>query len=547
MAEINIATSNPEQYASFSRFLRRNNVRAYHLHLPDVIEGNMEDKIWIDIEHAKNATVDQTPQRNIISGRTENGNYLLGVSSGLNLELIRSQSVRGYDHTISTYLLKNHTFTLDQLTCRSDYQVLERFRQNGNVSFESMPTEWILGNKLFKYLDHSLYRRLISFNLNERGMFPKVWTLESQKNYWNSSLNGGLPITRKRDEVHEGTFMLHDMFHFVFQDPVITRKETPEEQKAYIAYRMMSEAWTLVLADMLSVDISGLDQTGYNTSARKVYPLLKSMNIDPCDLDNLRSLLYANSVYCLLGDDAVFRSMGAGEAELEDYKAKYGIFFSVDAQWNQKNMANMIAVTDQNPLLKEYAEVLPDDIKRFDTRSLYDKITTPTGQLSLDKLFSIFWDQFMEMSRYSQSANHLEYTKKGMKRYLGGQIHLAFQFPDQDLINQFNDSMRRVTTFSYVDDILGEYDFFMARLNRYIDELTQNDQLLPHENDVYRLGVPHFPPIFLSYNKPKSEYEPLSEVTKKVFGGSLITDGTSVLNIVESETDKLDFYSVTSK
>ena len=74
-------------------------------------------------------------------------------------------------------------------------------------------------------LNMLMYSRLLNFVLNERGMFLKVWQLEGQKNYWNSTYNGGLPIVRKRDPVHEGTFMLHDIWHFVFIDPIITGRE----------------------------------------------------------------------------------------------------------------------------------------------------------------------------------------------------------------------------------------------------------------------------------------------------------------------------------
>lgn len=39
--------------------------------------------------------------------------------------------------------------------------------------------------------------------------------LQREKNYWWPGLNAGLPLTAKRDAVHEATFMAHDFGHFV--------------------------------------------------------------------------------------------------------------------------------------------------------------------------------------------------------------------------------------------------------------------------------------------------------------------------------------------
>jgi hypothetical protein len=91
--------------------------------------------------------------------------------------------------------------------------------------------------------------------MNE-GMFPKVWKYSRQKNYWNLPYNSGIPIVPKKDEIHEGTFMFHDIFHFLFMDPLLTFHETQLEKKVYIMHRMMSEAITLVMADMFLIEHS---------------------------------------------------------------------------------------------------------------------------------------------------------------------------------------------------------------------------------------------------------------------------------------------------
>ncbi len=551
MTEVDIATSNPDQFTAFSRFLMQNNVRAFQLEIPKLgASSDIKELVKTEIMLAQQADEDdQSNRRNILVGKDNDRTYVIGVTNEEGIRFFESDTKFGYEHPLSNYILAFHSFPLNQLTCRSNYLDLAQFTENGNVSFSTTPDAWIMGNALFQHLDHPLYRRLTAFNLNERGMFPKVWTLESQKNYWNSSLNGGLPITRKRDEIHEGTFMLHDMFHFVFRDPIITGHETPEEQKSYIAYRMMSEAWTLILADMLSIDISGLDSSGYNTSARKAYPLLKSMNLNPRNLDDLKALLYANSIYCLLGDDSEFRKLGAGEEELEEYKSKYGIFFSVDSQWNKKNIENIIRIAQQNPKLQEYSDALPKDLRELDTKALHSKIVIQDGRLSIDHLFDVFWDQFIEMTRYEKPVSHIEYAKRGIRKYLSGQINVAFQFPDsnfQNLISEFQESTRLVKDSSNLQEVLEIYRNCIGSINSFIDSLTDNQYLLPHQRVVYKLGVPRFPPIFLSYDKPQTAYLPLDESSAQIFAGSLIREDSGIAKKSIPDRLKNDFLRLTS-
>lgn len=551
MTEVDIATSNPDQFTVFARFLMQNNIRAFQLEIPPLgASGDIKELAKTEIMLAQQADQDdQSNRRNILVGKDDDHMYVIGAANETGIRFFESDSKFRYDHPLSSYILGFHSFPLNQLTCRPNYHNLAQFIENGNVSFSTTPDTWIMGNALFQHLDHPLYRRLTAFNLNERGMFLKVWSLESQKNYWNSSLNGGLPITRKRDEVHEGTFMLHDMFHFVFRDPIVTGHETPEEQKSFIAYRMMSEAWTLILADMLSIDISGLDGTGYNTSARKAYPLLKSMNLNPRNLDDLKALLYANSVYCLLGDDSEFRTLGAAGEELEEYKSKYGIFFSVDSQWNKRNIENIIRIAQQNPKLQEYSNALPEELRKLDTKALHSKIVMQDGRLSIDRLFDVFWDQFIEMTQYEKPVSHIEYAKRGIRKYLSGQINVAFQFPDsnfQDLISEFQESARLVKDSSDLQEVLEIYRNCIGSINSFIDSLIDNQALLPHQGVVYKLGVPRFPPIFLSYDKPQTAYLPLDEASAQIFAGSLIREDFGISKKPISDRVKINFLWLTS-
>jgi hypothetical protein len=123
-----------------------------------------------------------------------------------------------------SYAVNNHfRFSSQELSCRRDWPLLESYTEHGIPAFFADPHIWIEANPFVgRLLRKRLYRRILDFVTNERGLFVKKWSLETQKNYFHTSVNGGLPAVKKSDEIHEGTFMIHDVFHFLFLDPLLT-------------------------------------------------------------------------------------------------------------------------------------------------------------------------------------------------------------------------------------------------------------------------------------------------------------------------------------
>jgi hypothetical protein len=222
---------------------------------------------------------------------------------------------------ISSYVIDNHKYDSSNLSCRTkDMHLLSDLIVDGSPDFSKSPEEWVRTNPFFEKLrPKPFYDRLLAFNLDKRGMFLKVWSYRAQRNYFHPSVNSGLPLIKKDDPVHEGTFMMHDMFHYIFRDPIITGHETDEERVVYIACRMISEACTLVLADMMAVAHSGIEDLGYDITQRKIYPLFKSLKLNPYDIETIRKVLYANCVYVMFGDTSVYEKLGASKDALELY------------------------------------------------------------------------------------------------------------------------------------------------------------------------------------------------------------------------------------
>lgn len=443
-----------------------------------------------------------------------------------NFKWLESSGTRSTEKVCSEYVLRFHSSPVQEMSCREDISILKSFvTKTGAVAFGTDPKIWIASNSFFQKLNRPMYSRLLNFVLNERGMFPKVWQLEAQKNYWNSTYNGGLPIIRKRDPIHEGAFMLHDTWHFVFIDPIITGKENDLEIMAYIANRLMSEAFTLVLTDMIAINHSNIDQDGYDVARRKIYPVFSSTNSDSHNLEVVRRFLYTNSAFALFGDTSEYEKLGVDSEVFADFATKYSVFFSVDLQWNLKNAHNQIKRFSTYKNLARYIEELPLEIKNQSSSSLYQRIRQEDGLLSFDRLFDIFWDQFLAVVLYDKPFDHLECARQGIQKYISGQVYAAFMYGDicesDELIHLYKKSVSEVQLANKLEELLQIYRNFQTAFEKYLACLEKKEIILPDERVICTLHVPHFPPIYSGYDNPKDSYESLPDVSRRIFRDKL--------------------------
>jgi len=210
-----------------------------------------------------------------------------------------------------------------------------------------------------------------------QGVFFRGADNRRQGVYWLPSLNSGLPLVPKKDQIHELTYMIHDMGHARMPDLVPTHDptsipaiEAKELERIYIIYRMMSEAVTLVLADYVFVDALVRDRVNlpaefrdYDFGARRIWPLFDALKRPVHEASgwslnervlNLRALLYANVRFVLCGDGVPFQKLideatkgnseqkASAEAHLEAYRIKYVPFFSEDYRWTIRNYSHMM-------------------------------------------------------------------------------------------------------------------------------------------------------------------------------------------------------------
>lgn len=159
---------------------------------------------------------------------------------------------------------------------------LKHYSQNYSqcIDFSKDPAKFIMSVKQFSNKFASkLKLSNIPINALNNGMFFRSAKNRRQKLYWCPGLNAGIPFVPKpKDPAHELTFMFHDFSHFAIPDLIFDGSDSPLAQKVYIGYRLMSEAFTLVLGDMLFVH--SMIKSGYDyetVNGRKIYPIFTQL------------------------------------------------------------------------------------------------------------------------------------------------------------------------------------------------------------------------------------------------------------------------------
>jgi adenylate kinase family enzyme/uncharacterized protein YecT (DUF1311 family) len=293
----------------------------------------------------------------------------------------------------------------------------------------------------------------------------------------------GLPATPKDDAIHEFVFQTHDLGHLVIQELLFDgAHDSFAHRTCFIAVRMLSEAMTMVAADMLVVDcmlaakrVGGpaarLMPDDYDWNKRRIYPLFKATGLKLADAatqqereENLFRLMQANADCLLKGDDSAYLALiqqaGGDVAALAAFKQKYVPFFVSDFEWCLKNYdvlrstadaqrrwwtstaplraASRLSFESTDAFLK--ALPLPSRVEHVDQLAPSDLIDTVLRFLFDRQLASAFGDAAVQRTRQRAAAaapstavdlellpfwlrNALAFT-----RYLVGQLALFAHF-----------------------------------------------------------------------------------------------------------------------
>jgi len=406
--------------------------------------------------------------------------------------------------------------------------------QAQTVDFDSSVAEFIDSNALVDRSAMAPYglSALLDHVLAD-GVFFRSAENRRQRNYWAPGLNGGIPLTPKSDPVHEITFMMHDIMHQALPDLVFTGIPQGEDpglwRNVYCVWRMLSEAFTIVLADMLFVD--GLVRSGleYDFAKRGIWPLYAVLDIDFTEgiEPPLRKLLWANARYALLGDTQGLRALArpgvstqAFDAALADYCGKYEGYFRADWRWTVDNFDAM--VTRGDVFGRWGAMVGPELFERCGLSRLDDlarEVSTDRNCDSgtLDGIVSaVFERAFARIADRVQSPacrSDEAPAANGARRFFVGQ---ALLFATWDFLPN-----ARQTGLTMMRTLRGPLDrIAIERLERLyaanLDQMVARQMISEDDRRTWLGAHPLFDPSYVSYDA-KGDPQPLAEVAQACF------------------------------
>lgn len=417
---------------------------------------------------------------------------------------VRLDDVEALTKVTSTIAVHGLNFHIADQTSRADIEAISPYLGE-TPRLDVDPTDWISRNPFIFDLARldPKYGNVLRYLCNERGLFLKVGNYPSQRAYWNSTLNGGLPVFKKADPIHEGTFMLHDLYHFVPVDPLLGSKtKDPYSVPLYLAHRLMSEATTLVLADMVAIADSKIETRGYDLNKRQIFPLYRSI-VEANGSPDTDKLLAANTYFCFTGDATGFRLLNASEDAITAYVQKYAGVFRDDFMWNFQNIQHMIQERKENPLFDEYYEWLATHTN-LPTLDQYTDLCDEDG-IEIADMLSSFRADYMQAQTYAGAIDDAKRHKLASQKYFAGQRVIFARYGDtvtpDDYLAEFDGYYNRIDTAASIEE-RRDIDTEMNQIiERYINAIDVKGVLLPHEVIDNKFGVPLYPVRFISYEK----------------------------------------------
>jgi adenylate kinase len=383
--------------------------------------------------------------------------------------------------------------------------------QENVLSFDGEINDLINNNKYLSiHKNNSLLKGLVS-DVKNKGLFTRSAINKTQRNYWFPSLNAGLPLVPKKDEIHEITFMFHDLMHHTIPDLILSGEDSKLTRDTYIIHRMLSEAITIVLADMLFIDElvnSGID---YDWSKRKIYPIFKEFKKSGLSNERIKDLVWANVEFALLGNKKTLVELSNKEV-VDAYDKKYSKFFIEDYRWTLNNYESMLrSKTALSSWYQEIKYYIPEN----------RKITYYSADLTLDlsyedKVKSIFektWSLLLENSKTRVRITKKEMNKNAFFNYMLGQSYLFFKYDiDSESKVFFNLLMNDLKSLN--DFNKEEEDRIKGFLNLYVERLNNKNLISETEMKTFKEIVPLFETFFVFYDKDLM-FNSVSEIVEK--------------------------------
>ncbi|WP_103071796.1 Maf family protein [Aquimarina sediminis] len=404
------------------------------------------------------------------------------------------------------------------------------YRENIDLNYNKLNQKEVIefSNKIFDFVATNRYLNLESvkekklnvlfqYALNNGGFFRSSKN-RRQKNYWVPGLNAGIPLVPKSDEIHEITFFVHDLCHFIIPDLIFNGVSNTLYDNVYIIYRMMSEALTQVVADMIFIDCLVKDEVTYDFSKRKIYPLYAAITRKNPHV-TLKELMYANVQYSILGDDSGYKKLiDINDIPvLVDFKKKYETFFIEDFKWTQRNLENMKANSKSfGRWSKENQDVFKDQqlytIEEYVTSVLHLELSSSiaTSQL-VNLIFNQVMNQYDTILNSLQKYSIEEQISNSFKKYMLGQIMIFYRIDflhySRFVKNKIAQQLRKQQiSLSDIRRIRSFYNDYLSLLESEYHLINKDDM------ETFKEVYPIFDTFFVFYDTSKEKHDNLKQV-----------------------------------
>lgn len=363
--------------------------------------------------------------------------------------------------------------------------------------------------------------------LNE-GVFFKAGTSRPMNNYFTPPF-AGVPITPKKSEVEETVFMMHDFNHHNIPDLIFDGDDSVEMLNVYVVWRMMSEALTLVMADMFYADtLFKTDPANESSLDHRIYPLFKALNLPPITESNretvMKQLLYANAQYAVLGNEAEWEKLirPGEEAKYQAYKNHFAKFFIGDHVWSHANFHNLASIKDT--CVDWVDRVGVNQFKRAGLLFIRDIVALlkakGTDLLSLDAIVPDVFSIIMETRLFprnisSEALSEDERLSKAFHRYMIGQLSFYSHFKDMPGIPERGNAVAQMLSDNPTFDAALREKIYGSYLND-VRHIWAMGVITGATADNYAQIHPIFPPVYVNYKR--QSYKTIKEVLSALYG-----------------------------
>lgn len=326
----------------------------------------------------------------------------------------------------------------------------------------------------------------------QNGIFFRRKLNRRAGNYWAPGLNAGIGFTPKRDPIHEITYLFHDIMHHAVPDLVFDGVSSDTHRKVYCLSRMLSEAFSLVLADMLFVQQLVAQGVEYDWTKRVIYPLFK--DLDGAGWTHHQILHGIWSFVC--GNYESMPQSGPRDA----FQMAYAPFFVADWRWSR---ANWDALSQRSDMAARWVQMVGGE-------ATFNELGLMTVSQAIERMGVQVKDSDAEIAAqvFQYWAGVLAHPEQhrcqgspvgnAARRYLLGQIAAFARYQPLVQDQPGFDTILGVIQGTSVEphDVVAARDAF----DGYVDMLQQRHAISPDDARIFRTTFPLFDPFFVSYN-----------------------------------------------